>query len=148
MKSRSSKFSPFQRRLNRSSSPVTFLSQSAFSDCFFCMWVKLEGTASEPLSCACGVRVGPHRFSFQPGLDQSNLFIGQFRRGSASLCFHSIGCTMSNMNKEKLMIYQCILRFHDHNVIIMKPKIYHSKNNIVILYIESLFNLRRFFTFS
>ena len=65
-----------------------------------------------------------------------NLFIGQLRRGGASLCFHSIGCTMGNMNKEKSMIYQCILAFHDDNMIIMKPKIYHNKNDIVILYIN------------
>ena len=43
---------------------------------------------------------------------------------------------MGNMNKEKSMIYQCILAFHDDNMIIMKPEIYHNKNDIVILYIN------------
>ena len=34
------------------------------------------------------------------------------------------------------MIYQCILAFHDDNMIIMKPEIYYNKNDIVILYIN------------
>ena len=39
------------------------------------------------------------------------------------------------------MIYQYILPFHNGNITIMKPKVYHSKNTIVILYIETLIQI-------
>ena len=80
--------------------------------------------------------------------DVSNLFIGQLKRGGAALCFHSIGCTMGNMNKENLMIYQCIPPFNDDNTITMKPNIYYNKNNIVTLYIETCIQSVQIFDFS
>ena len=46
------------------------------------------------------------------------------------------------------MICHCILPFNDDNTITMKPKIYHSKNNIVTLYIETFIQSAQIFDFS